>query len=175
MPEAPKRSMLVRIAWRLCGSTSRGRLVEHEQGRAVQQRGADVEAPAHAARERLHAVVGPFRELDQGEHLVDAFLQQAAAQAVEPPKELQVLARAQVGIQRKVLRHVADVRTHPNVVSTDLVRTHRDPSRVGVQETTDHPDRGRLARAVRTQQSVGFPGRDSRSPRRRRCDHRTGA
>ena len=54
-----------------------GGLVEHEDLRVAEQRGAEREALAHAHRVALHAAVAGGRQLDHVEHLVDARVRDA--------------------------------------------------------------------------------------------------
>ena len=59
------------------------RLVEEEHGRAGDERGAQVEAPAHAARVRLDRAIGRVDEIEALEQLLPAALGRRAALAVE--------------------------------------------------------------------------------------------
>jgi hypothetical protein len=74
--------------------------------------------------------------------------QRRAAQAVDATEEAQVLAHAEVVVQAEALAHVADPALHGLGVARDV-----DAQDVGAaarrrQQTAQHPDRRRLARAV---------------------------
>ena len=87
-----------------------GGLVEDEQLRLVEQADADVEAPLHAARVGVRAVVGSLRQAGQLEDGRDALLERLAAETLQPAEEAQVLSRSQVRVDGQVLGHVADER-----------------------------------------------------------------
>src|SRR6266513_1331948 len=67
------------------------RLVQEQDLRMMEDAARDLEAPLHAAGERLHQGVRAVRELDDGEELVDALTAQRPRHAVDATVQLEVL------------------------------------------------------------------------------------
>ncbi len=137
-----------------------GRLVEHEEGRTMEEAAGDVESPLHATGERLDPLVGPVGQVDDVEGFDHPLGEHASAQLVEPSDEAQVLGRGQVGVERDLLGHEAHPRPHRRRRSPRLGAVDADGAVVGRQQPADHPDRRRLARAVGPEQSVRLTGGD---------------
>ena len=72
----------------------------------MQEADPDVQSPLHPARVVLGPLVRTLLEPGHREHPVDPVARLGAGHAVEPGEEVQVLARAQVGVDRQLLRHV---------------------------------------------------------------------
>ena len=132
---------------------ARGGFVEQQQRRLVDQRPRDRQPALHAARERLHAIVASFGELDEIEQLVCASARLAPRQVEIPAVDDEVLADRQLSVQRVLLRHDPDPGTDPRPVHG---RVHiEDAQRPcgGWRDTADHPHRGGLAGPVGTQEA----------------------
>jgi hypothetical protein len=87
---------------------ARGRLVEQQQRRLVEQRAGERHALLHAARERVDLVVGAMCEIDELEQLPRPAARVGDREAAG--EELQVLARGEILVERRLLRHVAELR-----------------------------------------------------------------
>jgi hypothetical protein len=137
-----------------------GRLVEDEQTRLVEEADPDVQASFHPAGVGVGPLLGSVAQLDQVEDLVDARVELAAGQPLEPTEEAQVLAGRQVGVDRQVLGDQPDDRL--GLGRTDVHRppVDEDLAAVTPEEAADHRDRRGLARAVRAEQPVRLAGGD---------------
>ena len=86
------------------------RLVEEQQLRPADQRAAEVEPAAHAARVGLDDAVAGVGQLELLEQLVGPALGLGLRQLVQPPEHDQVLAAGQVLVDGRVLAGQADDR-----------------------------------------------------------------
>src|SRR5262249_7476386 len=86
----------------------RRRLVEEEDARPGDEAERDVQPAAHPARVAADDAVGGALDLDQAQELVDAAAEIAAAEALHPALEQQVLAGGGADVDPGVLRDVAD-------------------------------------------------------------------
>ena len=85
------------------------RLVQQDQPRLVDQRGAEVEPAFHAAGEGARAVVGAVGQADGLKRLSDALVQLRGFDAVQLAKEAQVLTGRQLTVKREFLGYNADL------------------------------------------------------------------
>ena len=137
-----------------------GRLVEEQHGRPMDDAEADVEPAAHAARVRPGRAVGGGRQLEDLEHLVRPAHGGRLVHAVEPALEDELATTGLGGIGGSALRHVADptadlLRLLEKVDAGDgRLPTRRD------EEGREHPQRGRLAGAVGSEEAEDLPGSD---------------
>ncbi len=136
--------------------TVRG-LVEHEQLGPTEQRARDPEPLAHALRVRLDLAVDRVAEAGDGERAVDVGVGEAVAARL--PVQLEVGDAGEVGHERRVLDHRADP---PQLRAARPDRFAEQPrlAAVGMDEADEHPQRGRLARTVRTEQTADLAGAD---------------
>src|SRR5207245_11387857 len=111
----------------------------------------------------VDALVGPLCEPDQVEAPVDALVAGPPREPIEPGEEAEVLASREVGIQRDLLRDVADGRLGVGGALVDGPAGGTDLAAVTPQQPADHRDRRRLPRAVGAQQPVALAGRDLES------------
>ena len=95
---------------------ARGRLVEQQQVRLVDEAPGDRQAPLHPARERLHLVARALRQLHEVEELVHALPDHRPRQVEVPTVDRQVLADGQLHVQRVLLGHDADAGADPRAV-----------------------------------------------------------
>jgi hypothetical protein len=84
-----------------------GRLVEHDEPRAAEQRQREAEALLHAEREGSASRVRPSGEADEREQLVD--LAPGVAQPARRRLDLHVLARRRAGVDGRALDEGADL------------------------------------------------------------------
>ena len=130
----------------------RGRLVEDQEVRRLDQGIGDAESLAHAAGVGADPVVRTVGESDLGEDLVDGGLRLGLAQAVEAGRVAQVLAAGHVLVEADGVGQV----THPSLDLARLpggVEPHHRCLAVGrLGQPEQHQDRGRLARAVLAEQ-----------------------
>ena len=88
-----------------------GRLVQEQHGRAEDERGGQVQPPAHAARVRLRRAARAASVRSKRSSSSSARLRASArAQVVEPPDHLEVLEAGQVLVDRRVLPGEPDLR-----------------------------------------------------------------
>ena len=86
----------------------RGRLVEQQDRRVVDQCHREVQPLLHAAGERLDAVAGPPGQADAGQHADDPAAQVVTRKAVELAEEEQVVGGGEFVVEAALLRHEAD-------------------------------------------------------------------
>ena len=129
------------------------RLVEEDQPGAADQRAGEVESPPHPAGVRLERAVGRIGERELLEQFVGAPLRLGFRELVEPAEQHEILATGQVLVDRRVLPREADHRAQLLRFGDDVVARDRRASRIGLEQRRQDPDRRRLARAVRPEQS----------------------
>lgn len=132
-----------------------GRLVKYQQLRVIKQPGGDVKAPLHSARERVEPIVTPVGEVGQFQRFADPLGQEFAAQAMQSGQEFEIFSRGKIGIQRDILRNIAD-ETLRLQAADGRPADDRYRSSVWSQQSADHFHRRGLPRAVRPEQPVDF-------------------
>src|ERR1041385_1815608 len=137
---------------------ARERLIEHQQRGFVQDRRNELHFLLHALRELIDAAVAPVREAQAFEPLLAAFPGAASFDAFHLAEEHEHVEHPHLAVQAAFLREIAD----PLRVRAPAPRLAKQAhgALVGVQDVHDHPDRGRLAGAVRAQQPVDHTRRD---------------
>ena len=80
--------------------------------------------------------------------------------AVDAAEEVDVLFHGQVVVERKFLRHVADVLLDGFRLRGDVQPADRRAARSGLQQAAQHANGGGFARAVRAQESEDFAAAD---------------
>ena len=127
-----------------------GRLVEDQQLRFLEQGGGDGQPLLHAQRVRLEQVAAAVEQAGGLEHLVHPSLRGAD----RPGEQAQVAPAA----ERREERRRLDDRAHPpgdlRQVARHRVVEHPDPAGVRADQTEQHADGRRLARAVGTEEAV---------------------
>ncbi len=124
------------------------RLVEHEQGGAVDQGLCQLEPADHAARIGAGQPVGRLAEPHHLERVGDSLLALAAGHVEEARKPGDVLPPGEGGLDRELLRHVAEQAPHRHRRAADVVAEHLDHPLLQRQQGVEQPDRRRFARAV---------------------------
>ena len=145
------------IAPRL-GIDAGGRLVQQQQLRIGQGAGAEREALLPAAGK----LAGELSVATLQPQALDHLARGAAGvgHAIEPGDEFQILAHRQILVQRKALRHVADLALDLVGVAADIVAQTRSLAAVGRQQAAQHADGGGLAAAVRPEKAVDLAALD---------------
>jgi hypothetical protein len=128
------------------------RLVEQHQIGIVEDRRRQVEAPLHAARVGLDAVVPAIEEADELERPGDAGCQRGGWHPVNRPEETKVLFAAEQVVERQRLRRHADPRPdgrlHRRAEPADV-----DLARRRLDDADRHVDGRALAGAIRSEQA----------------------
>src|SRR5262249_35980215 len=134
-----------------------GGFVEHEQGRARQERVGDGELLLHAAREGCGEALREARERGTLEQRSDARLGLGRRQTVQPRRETQVLRDGQVTVQAEDLGHVADVGLQLRDVGAQVVTQHERLVRVDLEQPHERAQERALAGAVRPDHADDLP------------------
>ena len=94
--DLPQRQAALRVQ-------ARGRLVEEQHRRAVEDRARHHQPLGHPARERVDRRLGPFRELELLEQLIGDAPRLRRADAEQAAVEVQVLPHGQLPVERVLL------------------------------------------------------------------------
>src|SRR6202790_5505878 len=134
------------------GSEAAGRLAQEQKWRMGKGAGAErqplLPAAGKFAGELLFAPAKP-EPLD---HVARGAAR--VAHAIEPRDEFQVFAHRQILVQRKALRHVADLALDLVGVAADVVAETPALAAVGRQQPAQHADGGGLAGTVGAEEAV---------------------
>jgi hypothetical protein len=106
------------------GVESGRRLVQEQHARPRHERERHVEPTLHPAREGADDPVGGVAEAEALEQLVDAGVELAPGNAVQPPAQPQVLARGGLAIRPTPLRDDADQAPHLRGLGGHVVAGH---------------------------------------------------
>ncbi len=117
----------------------------------AQQRRGDPQPLAHPVREAAHAVAGARGQLDDLENLVDTLLR---AVSVERGEQFEVLARGEVWIEARRLDEPGDALERPRALAQRIAPEQLDGALGGDDQPERHPQRRRLAGAVRSEEAV---------------------
>jgi len=131
---------------------ARGRLVEEQDLRAVDEPHGQVEAALHPARVRLGLAVGGSGEAEALEGVSDAPAQVAAGDRVELALEDEVLAPGRLGVDPVLLRDDADGVAHAYGLGEHVDPRHARAAAVGSRKRGQDPHGRGLAGAVGTEQ-----------------------
>ena len=127
------------------------RLVEQEHLRVAHDGAAHGDALALAAGQLLRLAVDQFDDVEHARGLVDPALDLGLRIALQPQPERHVFRDRHVRVERVVLEHHRDVAVLRRHVVDDVAADH-DVAVGDVLEPRDHPQRGRLAAARRSDQ-----------------------
>src|SRR5271154_4143736 len=89
---------------------------------------------------------------------IDAPAQLRRRHAVHARIEAQVFEDGQIGVERKLLRHVADVAADQFGCLDDVVTGDRGAAGGGMQQSAQNSNRGRFSRTVGSEKSKDFAG-----------------
>ena len=126
------------------------RLVEDEDGRVRQERLRDADALAHPERVRPHEAVEALVHVDEARELVDP---SRGAVPDHPGEVLEVLAAGQELVEVGRLDDAADLAHRGLELALEVVPVDDDAAARGPHEADEHPDRRRLPRAVRAEET----------------------
>ena len=124
------------------------RLVEYEHPRFVHQCPGDLEATAITAAQSAYLVALAAGEAKPVETDARPLARPPAGDAVERGKIEQILAQAEVEIERRLLEHDADPGQDGAYILGDVDAENRDPARPGNEQPGEQRDERRFAGAV---------------------------
>ena len=136
-----------------------GRRLVHEQHRGpVEYRSRDHQPLRHATGQRVDRGFGELGELELLEQLVGGRSGLRRADPEQPTVEVEVLPDVQLPVESIGLRDRPDELLHEHRVGHDVDTRHISVSGRRDHPGREHPGRGRLARAVRTEQAEDLAG-----------------
>jgi hypothetical protein len=136
------------------------RLIEHEELPWDEERGGDRQPLAHPQGVGAVALPRGRQEADPVESGVDALLRVARVRGeVGRVETLEVCAARQVGVKGRTLDEGPDTGKHHLRTLRDRLPQKGARASGRSDKTEQHPDRRRLARAVRTEEAVHRPPR----------------
>ena len=147
---------------RLGGVEARGRLVEQQQQRLLDERPTQLHEPALALAQRLDRVVGDALEAELGQERLrpghrgsglaatDQVLPEPPVAAVDPLRDHEVLARGHAGEELETLESAPDARPGTGVdrEAVDAPALEADLSRVAAAHAVQAVEQRRLPGAV---------------------------
>jgi hypothetical protein len=77
---------------------------------------------------------------------------------VKARDEIQILLDAQILVERKLLRHVADVFFDLGALRAKIETEATAFAAIGLEQTAEHPQESRLAAAVRAEKTINLAG-----------------
>src|SRR5262249_12410470 len=128
-------------------------LVEDEELWVADERLREPDALAVALRERADAAIPHLGEAARGERVRHLPFPPRARHALQLHDEAQVLDDAQVGVERRVLREVADRAPAGERLDRGIAAADADRAGGGREDTGEDAHRRRLAGAVRAEEA----------------------
>ena len=128
------------------------RLVQEQHARAGQQARREVETSPHPTGVRARRAVGGVSQVEALEQLVRPPASLRGREVEQAPEHLEVLPAGQHLVDRRELAGQPQQLPHPRGVVDDVAAKHLGPSGVRSEQRGQHPDEGRLPRAVRSEQ-----------------------
>ena len=125
-------------------------LIHKEYLRTVEQPRANIYPAFHTARIGINTVIGALAQTNLFEHFFHAVAQRLALHVIHLAPKVQILARAQAGVEGNLLRHNPDQALGSQCRRADGVRTNHSLTASGTDQSTQHADGGALARAIGT-------------------------
>src|SRR5450755_1686279 len=135
------------------GIDARSGLVQKQNTRGVHDGAAQRQPLFPAAGQQLRDRSATVDEARHAQDVLFAFGAQMFRNAINPTEEIDILFHRQVVVKRKLLRHVADIPADLFRVLGDVEARYRAPAGSGRQQAAQHPDDGRLSRAVGPQKT----------------------
>ena len=130
-----------------------GRLIQDQQTRTVQQPDPDVQPPLHPAGEVLGLLARPICQTHHAEHLLHTSMGYVRGQSVQAGEELKVLTGAQVGVDRELLRHIANRGLLGDAMGSQPLAGDEHLAGIRLEQPAHHRDGRRLASAIWAQQA----------------------
>src|SRR5690606_24718121 len=134
-------------------------LVEEDQVGSDDDRGGDVDPAAHSSRVLLDLSVGRLFERERLEQFGGTAASVLAGVAPETGKQHEVLQPGQVLVHRGELAGQADAAPHRLGLTHDIVAEDSGLPCIRLEQGGQHPNHGRLAGAVGTEDAVDHPRR----------------
>ena len=147
MPPATRRDRLPQ-AEAAARVQAGGRLVEEQHLRPGDERGAEVQAPAHAARVGADEPGARLVEREALEQVAGPGARLAARQPVQAAEQLEVLLAGQRLVDRGVLPGQADAAAQLGGLAHDVEAEHARAAAVGSQQRREDAHGGGLAGPV---------------------------
>ncbi len=135
---------------------ARRRLVEQKQLRLVNQAGRQRKPLFPAAGKRAGELLAALHHAKAFQAFFDGGL--ALRNFVKPRDEIQILLDAQILVEAEPLRHVADALFDLGALCAKIQTEAASLAAVGLEQTAEHPQKSRLAAAVRAEEAVNLAG-----------------
>src|SRR5690606_30107202 len=132
------------------------RLVEEQRLRRMNDAERYVDAPALTARVRLALAVRVIRQIERGERRGRARVRVRLRMPVHARLKHELLARGDLVPRAAALRNVADATADLAGLAQQVGARDRRPARVRRDQRREHPQRRRLAGAVRAEEAENF-------------------
>jgi len=136
------------------------RFIDDDAFGAVNQRARDDELLAHAVAVRLDQLVFPARQLEDFEELRDTPLDDVPLLPVQACDEPQELRAGELVVDERPVRDEAEPHLGGERIPVDVVAAEQDAALRRPQNSGDHAQRRRLARAIGTETAVEHAARD---------------
>ena len=144
-----------------------GGFVQEQDRRSADQAGGQVESSPHPPRVRLDRPVPGVGERHPLERLLGPSSVLPLVEVIEEPDEFEVLAPGEELIDAGILPGQSYQRSDRLGVLDDVVAGDPGMAAVGSEQSGQHPDQRRLARAVGAKQRQDLPRLDARATHRR--------
>src|SRR5262247_1503260 len=142
---------------------ARSRLVEDEKGRPVQHRHGELQPLLDAERQAFRPRVRHVLQIVPLQQLLDPASDLICRQMVETRMQIEILPNGELAVERKRLRHVADVAPRLHVVGAHRLSEQFRRAFGYRQEPRQHLHGGCLAAAVRTEEAKDLAARDAKA------------
>ena len=131
-----------------------GRFVEDQHLGVVEDGLRELEALAHSLGERSGQLPSRLRERGELERSLD---RRGGVEPMGGGDEREVFLDGELGVNARLVGHVADDGPHALGFETDVEAADLDATGPGVEQRGHGPDRRRLARTVRTDETEDLP------------------
>ena len=138
----------------------RRRFVEDRDLRALHQNFGKPEPLPHAARKGADAFVGEIGKPDPVERFGDPLLALGEPKADQPRGVAQIVGRGEIVVEADGIGQIADAPLDRERLARRIEAEHADLALRYVGQPEQHQDGGRLAGAVRAEQTEDFPAPD---------------
>ena len=136
------------------------RFVEKEQRRIVDERARHRQHLAHPAGKFAGHGVPFFFQIGQVQQTREPLRQFISRHPAGAGEKANVFFDGQVAIEAETLRDVAELISHLVAVAPDIHARDLRPAAAGMNQSTQHPDRRRLARAICAEETEDRSRRD---------------
>src|SRR5579872_2056220 len=134
------------------GVDAGGRLVEQQQFRLVQHAGGQGKTLLPPAGELSRQLVAPIEKPHSRHDIVDG--DAAIFHLIDAGDEIEVLEDGEILVEAEFLRHIADVAADERRLADNVEADALAFAGVGNQQPAEHPNRRRLAAAVRAEEAA---------------------